>query len=132
MLDQFRDVGLHILRRNAPGFLGEQDFALGAVRHTGPELAVQELAVRFDQNSRFGQLVFVLAENLPQFFDFVVHAVQHLPHRIYFDFPAFKFFESETDGKMLCQLHQHILIQLLVFALFGQSSQCVPQCVLRA
>jgi len=61
----------------------------------------------------------------------VVHAIQHLPHRVYFRFATFEFLEREADGKMLCELHQHCLIQLFVLALFGKPGQRVSQSVLR-
>jgi len=63
--DESKDVGLHIFRRNAPSFLGKQHLTLGVVWQARPELTVQDLSVRLDQNSRFGHLVFVLAENFP-------------------------------------------------------------------
>ena len=61
----------------------------------------------------------------------MVHAIQHLPHRVYFRFATFEFLEREADGKMLCELHQHCLIQLFVLALFGKPGQRVSQSVLR-
>ena len=87
--------------------------------------------MRLHQQPRLGHFVFVLAQNLSQAFDFLVHAVQHLTHGIYFHFPAFETLQRESNGEMLRQLHEHALIELVILALFGDARQRVSQHFLR-
>ena len=70
LLDQFADVGLHVARRNAPRFGREQHGALAAFGNAGPELAIENFAMRLDHHARFAHLVFVSAENLAKSFRF--------------------------------------------------------------
>jgi hypothetical protein len=68
-LNQPADVRLHVAGRDAPGFAGEQNALLAAIRNGGPELAVENFAMRFDQHSRIGHFVFVRAENVAEIFN---------------------------------------------------------------
>src|SRR6266481_9548730 len=72
------------------------------------------------------------AENLPQILDFLVHAVQHLPHGVHFHFAAFEALQRETNCQMLGQLHDHGLIRFRIRRLRRQACQRLFQCVLRA
>src|SRR5258708_6893632 len=131
LLQQFRHVRLNVFRRNAPRFLRQQHFPFRALRHRSPEDAVQHLPVRFRQNSRFRHFVFVLPQDISQVFDFLVHAVQHLPHRVHLHVPAFELFQGKPDGQVLRQLHQHALIQFFVLPLLGEPRERIPQRLLR-
>src|SRR5581483_375643 len=85
-----------VILKNADGF-----GALAAFGDSGPELAIENFAMRFHKHPGFGHLVFVRAENLAQIFDFAVHAIEHLADGIDFDFAALEAIDSEFDGEML-------------------------------
>ena len=97
----------------------------------GPKLAVENFAVGLDHDSRVGHLVFVRAENLAEIFDLRVHAVEHLPHGVDFDFTAFKTFECKANRKMLGQFHQDGFIRLAFGRLRCKPGNRALQSVLR-
>src|SRR5258708_6399813 len=81
--------------------------------------------------SRFRHFVFVLPQDISQVFDFLVDAVQHLPHRVHLHVPTFELFQCKPDGQVLRQLHQHALIQFFVLPLLGQPRERISQRLLR-
>ncbi len=104
---------------------------LAAVWNGGPELAVENFAVRFDQDSRIGHFIFVGAENLAEIFDLLIHAIEHLADGVDFYFAVFELLESKTDGQMFRQLHQHGFIRLGLSGLRRQAGDSLPQRHLR-
>ena len=132
MLDQFADVGLHIARRNAPRLAGHQHRALAALRHCCPELPVQNFTVRLGEYPGVAHLVFVRAKDFPEVFNFLIHAIQHLPDCVDLHLAAFKPLERETNRQVLRQLHQHGLIRFGIRCLRGQGCKRLFQGVLRA
>src|SRR5208283_4662681 len=131
MLDQLSNVRLHVLRRDAPRLVREQHFPLRRFGHARPEHPVQGLPVRLHQDSCLRHLVFVLSQDLSQVLDLLVHAVQHLSHRIHFHFASLKSLHREAYGQVFRQFQQYRLVQFLVFSLLRDSRQCLPQRVLR-
>src|SRR5579885_391582 len=131
LLNQERHVRLDVARRNAPGFVGKQDGALAGLRHSRPKTAVQNLAVRFKENSRFRHFVFVRAEDLAKVFNLLIHAVEHLAHGVDFDFAALVTLERKTDGEVLGELDEYGFVGPAFRRLRGESGQRLPQRVLR-
>ncbi len=131
-LDQIIDVGLHVAGRDAPRFVGEQDGALAAFRNCGPELAVQDFAVRFEDEPGVAHFVFMGAEDFAQVFDFLIHAVEHLAHGVDCNLAALETLEGEANGKMLGELNQDGLIGSGVGCFRGELGEGLLQNVLSA
>src|SRR6267142_1315812 len=106
--------------------------AQAAFGHRRPELTVENLAVRLDEQPGFAHLVFMSAENLSQVLDFLVHAVEHLPNGVDFHFAAFEALQRETDRQVFGQLHDHRLVRLGVRSLRRQACESLFQRILRA
>ncbi len=87
----------------------------------GPKLPVENFAVRLDHEAGIGHLVFVRAENFAEIIDLLIHAVEHLPHGVYFHFAAFKTFERKADRQMLGEFYQDGFIRLAFRRLRGES-----------
>jgi hypothetical protein len=131
VLDQMGDVRLHVLRWDAPRVSRHQNGLLAAFGNGRPELPVENLAMRLDHHPRFGHLVFVRTKNFAEIFNFGVHAVEHLPHGVDFDFAAFKPLQRKANRQMLCQFHENGFVRLAFRSLRRESGDGSPQRVLR-
>ncbi len=76
--------------------------------------------------------LFLLAKNLAQRFDFRVHAVEQLLHRIDAQLALFIAVQREADGHVLGEFEQHRLVRLGIRCLRCEAGQCLLQRVLRA
>src|SRR6202011_4173714 len=112
-LDGFRDVsffqqasyvGLHVTRRNAPRILGKQDTLLAAFRDSSPELAVEDFAVGFHENSRIGHFIFMSTKNVSETFNLLIHAIQHLANGADFYIAMLELLKGEADSEVFGQL----------------------------
>ena len=88
--------------------------------------------MRLDEDPGVAHFVFVSTENIPEILDLLIHAVEHLPNRVDFDFAAFESLKRETDGQVLCKLHEYRLIRFFARRLRRQSRQGLFQSILRA
>ena len=97
-----------------------------------PEFLIQQLRIRLHLNSRAGHCFFLLAQNLPQRFNFRIHTVQHLLHRVHTQFAALVTIQGKANRHMFGQFQQHRLVRLVRRRLRCQPSQRLLQRVLRA
>jgi hypothetical protein len=74
----------------------------------------------------------VRAKNLAEILDLLIHAVEHLPDRVDFDFALFEALDGEANRQVLRQLNKDRLIRLRVRCLRGQSRERLLQRVLGA
>ena len=112
LLDQFADVGLHVARRDAPRLAGEKHGAFAAFRYGGPELAIENFAVRLDDHARVAHFFFVRAEEFAKRFDFGVEAIEHLADGVDLDVALFVAINREANGEMFGELYERGLIGL--------------------
>ena len=95
-------------------------------------VAIQDFAVRLEEHSPLGHLVFMRAEDVAQVRDFLVHVVQHLPNGIDFHFSAFEALQRKANRQVLGELHQDGFVRLRVGRSRRQRGERLPQQVLGA
>src|SRR6266568_7962363 len=95
------------------------------MHHASSESRTARLAL-----SGFAHLVFVRAENLSQTLDLLVHAVQHLPHRVDFDLASFETLQGKADGQEFRQLHEQGFVGPYIRRLRRQARKRLLQQVL--
>ena len=81
---------------------------------------------------RFVSILFDSGLRFPQPFDFRIHAIEELLHRIHAQLTALVAVERKADSHMFGQLQQHGLVGLFVGGLRGESCERLLQSVLRA
>ena len=122
----------HVPGRHAPCFVRGEHFLFVFFRHLLPEFLVQQFRVRLHGEPRLGHHLFLRRKDFAQRFDFRVHAVQQLLHRIHAQLAALVTVQREANGHMLCQLEKHRFVGFGIGSLRRQSRQRLLQRVLRA
>ena len=129
--DQFFDILLDVARRDTPGFGGHEDGTFAGIGDGGPELAVEDVGVRFDGNSGVGHFFFARAKELSKRFELVAHAVEHLADGIDADFAALEAIESETYGEIFGEAEERGLVHFRRGRLRGDANKGLAQGDLR-
>ena len=121
------EVDPNVAGRDAPGFIGGQDFLLVFFRNLFPEFLIEKLGVGLHREAGAGHHLFLRAQNLAQGFNFGIHAIEKLFYGIDAKFAAFIAVESEANGHVFGELEQHGLVWRLRRRLGGQTSQGLLQ-----
>src|SRR5439155_1728050 len=92
-----------------------------------PEFLVQQLGIRLHGQPRLRHHLFLRGKDLPQPFNFRIHAVQQLFHSVDAQFAFFVAVQREADGHVFRQFEQHRLVWLGIWRLRRESrAGCGP------
>ena len=121
----------NVARRHAPCFVRSKHFFLILFGNLLPEFLVQQLGIRLHGQPRLRHHLFLRGKDLPQPFNFRIHAVQQLFHSVDAQFAFFVAVQREADGHVFRQFEQHRLVWLGIWRLRRESRQRLLQRILR-
>jgi hypothetical protein len=131
---QLFDEALHVARRNAPRFGGEQHLLLARLGNLRPELAVEQIGVGFDGDPGLGHFIFARAQHFAQRVHFMAHLFEQLAHSIDANFAALEAIEREANRQVFGKFDERGAVELRFRRCRHHSGERLAQshlCVLR-